>query len=205
MQLYFIRHGESEANLLNEISNRGLKHPLTERGRQQMEILAEKLQNLNLLAFYTSPILRARQSAQILSEKLNFPHEITEALREYDLGILEGRSDPATWEQYDWLWQQWLREGKPEVRIEDGESFNDIKARFVPFVENLVKQFVNGTGTVLLLGHGGTYRCMLPLLLDNIDNKFAIAHSLGHIEYVIAEPRGERLVCLQWNDIVLDF
>ena len=35
MKLYFVRHGESEANLLREFSNRGYKHGLTERGFQQ--------------------------------------------------------------------------------------------------------------------------------------------------------------------------
>ena len=43
MWIYFVRHGESEANLLNEISNRGLKHGLTERGRAQASALAETL------------------------------------------------------------------------------------------------------------------------------------------------------------------
>ena len=43
MLVYFVRHGESEANVLNVFSNRGTKHPLTSRGREQVEMLAGKL------------------------------------------------------------------------------------------------------------------------------------------------------------------
>ena len=44
MKLYFTRHGESKANLLHEISNRGFKHGLTERGFHQAEQLSLFLQ-----------------------------------------------------------------------------------------------------------------------------------------------------------------
>ena len=45
MKLYFARHAESEANIKHIISNRGLPHPLTERGRTQAEDLAKKLKH----------------------------------------------------------------------------------------------------------------------------------------------------------------
>src|SRR6476646_8171101 len=43
MKLYFVRHGESEANLLREISNRGTRHGLTAKGRAQATALAQSL------------------------------------------------------------------------------------------------------------------------------------------------------------------
>src|SRR3712207_7985054 len=61
-------------------SNRDVPHALTERGRAQVEALAEKLQGIQFGAFYCSPILRARQSANILaardrkSTRLNSSH-----------------------------------------------------------------------------------------------------------------------------------
>lgn len=42
VKLYFVRHSESEANSLREVSNRGLKHGLTDRGRQEAETLASR-------------------------------------------------------------------------------------------------------------------------------------------------------------------
>lgn len=81
MKLYFARHGESEANLLHEFSNRGLKHGLTEEGRQQAATLAGKLEGISVAKLFSSPLLRAIQTAQILADEPGVPYEITDALR----------------------------------------------------------------------------------------------------------------------------
>ena len=53
MKLYFVRHGESEANLLHELSNRGLRHGLTDLGREQAGLLAEESASL-LRSFFAA-------------------------------------------------------------------------------------------------------------------------------------------------------
>jgi hypothetical protein len=53
---------------------------------------------------------------------------------------------------------------------------------------------------VLLIAHGGLYRCMLPLVLRNISVAFALEHTLGNAAYALTESRGAGLVCLRWND-----
>ena len=59
MKLHFVRHGESEANLLMEFSNSGSKHPLTEQGLAQAQELARNLFGLAVEKVYSSPVLRA--------------------------------------------------------------------------------------------------------------------------------------------------
>src|SRR5512135_3574571 len=98
MKIIFVRHGESEANLLREFSNGLDKHPLTEKGRQQAAALAERLKGQPISGSYTSPVLRARQTAAILSAALGLPAETADALREYSVGIFEGRTDDASWD-----------------------------------------------------------------------------------------------------------
>jgi broad specificity phosphatase PhoE len=193
MNLYFVRHGESEANILHEISNRGEKHPLTDRGIQQAETLAESLRGLPLTRIFTSPLLRARQTAQILGDSLNIPVETTDALREYDCGLLEGRADPAAWALFWQVNNAWLA-GNLEMRLSGGESFNDMQARFVPFVEDVITT----TGDKLFVSHGGLYRLMLPLLLTNIDHEWAHEHPIGNTAYILAETGPDGLVCLEW-------
>ena len=83
MRLYFVRHGESTANLLWEFSNSGFKHPLTEKGIEQARAVARSLSGLQVEQIYSSPVMRAVQTAQILAESLQAPLEITEALREW--------------------------------------------------------------------------------------------------------------------------
>jgi len=195
MKLYFVRHGESKANLLNEFSNRGLKHGLTEKGKRQAHALAQSLQSVPVVAIFSSPLLRARQTAEILAHALGIAYQVTDALREFDCGILEGRSDAASWQRYWQLSEAWLSRQEWEQRIEQGESFVDIQQRFVPLVDQVVHAYGTSASAIVLIGHGGTYRCMLPLVLRNIDFRFSIEHGMSHTAAIVAELRPEGLVC----------
>jgi probable phosphoglycerate mutase len=195
--LYFVRHGESEANLRKEFSNRGRKHPLTARGREQARQLAETLRTQPISHIYTSPLLRATQTAEILAETLAVGVTVHDALREYDCGILEGRSDAAGWTLYTEVQQAWLEQGDWERRIEGGESFLDMKARFAPFVQELIGRQRQDEAFVLI-GHGGLFHCMLPLMLANIDFAFVRTRGMDNTAYVLAVEQGGQLICRQW-------
>jgi probable phosphoglycerate mutase len=199
MILHFVRHGK-RSQPAGEFSNGLGKHPLTEKGRRQALELAQRLKGLPIAACYSSPILRAVQTAEILSTELGLSYQIAEALREFDVGILEGRSDEASWQQYSQLGNAWLAQREWEQRIEGGESFLDIQHRFVPFIEDLVKQYGASQSHILLVGHGGTYRCMLPLVLNNVDFAFASRHDLPNTAVVSAESTPQGLMCLQWGE-----
>jgi broad specificity phosphatase PhoE len=203
MKLYFVRHGESEANLLWEFSNGLHKHGLTEKGRQQAARLAQSLRGAGITRIYTSPILRAVQTAEILADTLGPAYAITEALREYDVGALEGRSDQASWELFRQVNEAWLVRYEWDQRTAGGESFHDIRRRFVPFVEGLLQEEAATSGAIVLVGHGGTYRCMLPLVLQNVDFSFALEHGIANTAAIIAIPGPQGLVCTDWGDIHL--
>ena len=198
MRLYFTRHGESEANVLREISNRGLKHPLTEKGRQQAHALAAELLPAGITGIYTSPLLRAVQTAAILSQALGVGCEITDALREYDCGILEGTSGPETWAAFWALREAWYPGRQWERRIEGGESFLDMQARFVPFIDGLLAADDPPRKVLVLIGHGGLYGSMLPLVLVNVDFEFASHQPFPNTGTVLAETSPQGLVCSEW-------
>jgi probable phosphoglycerate mutase len=202
VKLYFVRHGYSEANRLNEFSNRGLKHGLTESGRQQAATLAQSLAGIRVIRLFTSPLLRAVQTAEILSASLGVPYEITDALREFDCGVLEGTPFEAGRQLFFNSLDEWRR-GNWDHRIDQGESFNDIKARFIPFIEQLVREYSDSPDSFVLVGHGGVYVCMLPLVLINVDMDFALAHGISNTGAVIAEQRPEGLVCTAWCDTAM--
>ena len=203
MYLYFVRHGESEANLLNEFSNRGLKHGLTAKGREQSLELAKGLGHLPIRKLFTSPLLRSVQTAQVLGYAFNQPYEVTDALREYDCGVLEGKSDPASWSLYAEVFDAWIIDHQWDRRIEGGESFYDFQARFLPFLDGLVQAYERFDVNVVLVGHGGLYRCMLPLVLENVDIEYAARHLLDNTEYVLAEAINGRIDCLEWGQQLL--
>lgn len=199
MKIYFTRHGESEANLLREHSNRGFRHPLTAKGREQATALARKLEGVAVTRLFASPVMRAVQTAEILSEAFGVSYEITDASREYDCGILEGRADEAAWQTHFAVFDAWVQRGEWEQRIEGGESFIEIRDRFVPFIERLIAEYGASSENVVLVGHGGLYRCMLPLVLVNADFEFVLKQSMGYTACVVAEVRPEGLTWIKWE------
>jgi broad specificity phosphatase PhoE len=200
MKLFFVRHGESEANVLRVFSNRGWQHGLTETGRAQAYTLAERLAGEEIDNLYTSPLRRAVETAGILSQRLGIDYVITAALREYDCGVIEGRGDEAAARVYSEVLDDWTLRHQFNSRIEGGESFNDMRARFVPFVQNLISAPAGVSRNLALVGHGGIFRCMLPLVLENVDHAFAMASRLGNASAIVAQVEAGRLVCLDWTD-----
>jgi probable phosphoglycerate mutase len=196
MKLYFIRHGESEANTQHVISNYGSPFGLTELGKQQVQVLAEHLKDLPITTMYASPVLRAMDTADILYQALDLPYRVTEALREYHCGVLEGKSDEESWRLHRQYYEDWTLRHNFLSKPEGGESFVDIQNRFIPFVESLKR---DEDEHILLVGHGGLFHLMLPLVLTNIDDDFVNAHSIGHTEFVVAEVNDDRFVCRQWG------
>lgn len=56
----------------------------------------------------------------------------------------------------------------------------------------------------MLVGHGGLFQLMLPLLLINVDVACAKSQGLGHTETILAEQGQNGLVCLQWGPVRFD-
>lgn len=204
MKIFFARHGESQANLLHEISNRGLRHPLTQKGREQALLLAQKLRDHSISYIYTSPVLRAIETTVLIANYLGVEYEVTEALREYDLGELEGKADERTWEIWQKLFDDWMKYRHWQRRASGGENFYDVKNRFVPFINGLIQQYGGTETNLLCIAHGGLYWVMLPQVLTNIDTEFILDHqTFEYASAIVTELRSEGLVCLQWNGIMV--
>jgi probable phosphoglycerate mutase len=203
MQLYFARHGESECNLTRELSNTGVKHPLTAKGVQQAHALAARLaanqrDRSRVRKIYASPLLRAQQTARVLAEALGAPMETTGGLAEYSTGVLEGRSDPAAWGIYASVEAAWLEKQDWAARIEGGESVLDMSARFLPLIAEITRTHADDEGAVVLIGHGGLYRWMLPLVLPNLSHRFTASRGIPNTAYVLAEWMPDGWHCTEW-------
>ena len=204
MKLYFARHGESEANVQQVFWNQPEKYGLTEKGREQARALAGNLANVAFAALYCSPVLRAVQTAGIVGRRLGLTPEVTEGLREWDVGILEGqRYSKETEALHRQVTVQWMKHDNHDARIEGGESYNDIAARFMPLIDRLEETYCSTDANVLLISHGGTLTCMLPLLLSNVDKAFSLTRGTGYATPIVAELCDGAWVCLRWGEDVL--
>lgn len=204
MRLYFVRHGESEANTLRVISNRESQYGLTALGRQQAAMLADQLKAVPFTAIYSSPILRARETAEILAQSLHLPYQITEALREYDCGTLEEKSDEASWKLHSEIAKDWTQNQNHLRKPDGGENFLEIKKRFLPFIESFSQNGAPQEKHLLFVSHGGLLQLMLPEALTNIDHGFVASHGIRHTQCIIAEQRRADFACVQWGDVKFD-
>ncbi len=200
MKLYFVRHGESEANIQHVISNRDSPFSLSPLGKRQANALAQNLKDIRIAAIYSSPVLRARETAEILSQEFHLPYQSTEALREYDCGILEEKSDEASWKLHSEIAEDWTVNHNYLRKPEGGENFLDIKKRFIPFIESFTHNHLNSQNHILFVSHGGLLQLMLPEILTNIDHDFVRSHGIGHTQCISVELVHDELVCKQWGD-----
>ena len=99
--LYFIRHGQTDWNLQKKIQ--GITDiPLNETGIREAQSAAVEIAKKKWNRMISSPLSRARQTAEILNKDIGFPIETDERLCEFDLGDLEGQPlshlTPSVWQ-----------------------------------------------------------------------------------------------------------
>ena len=160
MRIFLARHGQSVWNAEKRISGQG-DPPLSELGLAQAKALARVLKNETLSAIYSSPLGRTIMTAQPTAEAQGLPLQTENALKEINLGSLQGRFRDERDPEAAQLWQAW--QADKEQSPHGGESFLDLEARVMPCLETIL-QATEG-GTVLIVGHRSTNRVLLGGLL----------------------------------------
>jgi probable phosphoglycerate mutase len=201
MKICFARHGESTANTLHVFSNHRANHPLTEKGRAQATALANQFSSKNIAGFYSSPIPRAVETAQIISDLLIIPFIIHDNLREFDAGILEGRSDENAWEEFSELWKAWFTLELADRKVEGGESLTEIRIRLGEFLDEVIHTHSQNDATILCVTHGGLLYAGLPGLVENISYAFVRDNPLANTACVVISWDGAAWRCEQWAEI----
>ena len=87
--IYVVRHGETEWNAINKVLGR-TDIPLNDRGIEQAEEMARSLKDVKIDVFLCSPLSRARQTADAISDVTGIPYKTDGRLIEHDFGIFEG-------------------------------------------------------------------------------------------------------------------
>jgi broad specificity phosphatase PhoE len=162
--VHWARHGENVANLSRTFSYRVFDGDLTDRGIAQAEHLAETLSaarpGYGLLV--CSPLRRARQTAQIVSARLNLPVAAElDDLREINVGDLDGRNDDLAWQVYQAILAAW-RSGQLEQRFPAGESGNELATRIGRALRAVADEA--GAEHAVVVAHGASIRAAVPAL-----------------------------------------
>jgi len=181
--VYWVRHGENLANVTGQFSNRRVDLPLTDKGVSQARQVASFLgtQAMGAGPVFSSPLLRAVQTAEIIAAHLGRPIEVLEDLREVDLGDLEGRADADAIAFYWEVLQSW-RDGDRSRAFPGGENHLSMSGRIQAALAR-VTQAGAGRPSVVA-AHAGLLRAGFShLLLQPFPMKIAIANcSVSRLE-----------------------
>ena len=133
MILYFVRHGETEWNVKKKIQG-ATDIPLNENGRRQARDLAEQLVRqrdrgtLHVVRAYTSPKLRAAETAQVAAEALGIPCIPLDGLKEMSMGIWEGLTWETVQRDFSEDYHRWNADRR-YAKTPQGESYNELLIR----------------------------------------------------------------------------
>ena len=130
--------------------------PLSERGRAQARDLAERVEGERLAALYTSDMRRARETAEVVAERLGLEPRVDERLAEVDMGGWQGRLRSEVMREHPDVWAAWRR-ADPDVRFPGGESLRDLNARVLAALADVAA----GPLPALVVCHGGPIRVAL--------------------------------------------
>ena len=141
--LYVVRHGETDWNALNKVLGR-TDIPLNSRGADQASGLARSLKGMDIDEIWASPLIRTRQTAEIISDEAGAGYRTDDRLIEQEFGRFEGvdRSDAG----YQKAKRRYCA-GYPGT-----ESYFDMAARVFPLIREAAGK------NVLLVTHGGICR-----------------------------------------------
>lgn len=146
---FLVRHGEAENNVRSILNSAPIKkeYPLTERGREQVAEAAKHLATLEADALYSSPILRAKETAEIIAQATGLSIQFDDRLWEVGMGRFNEHYQKELLEKYP----------DPQMRLNpdqaDGmESFLHVRSRLEEFLDELKEKHKGQK--VILVSHG---------------------------------------------------
>jgi broad specificity phosphatase PhoE len=154
MKIYAIRHGQTELNKQKKI-NAQINEPLNSEGKEQAKVAAVNLPT-TITHIYSSSLLRAQQTAEILNTHLQVPLSHNDELREVHLGSLAGKS----WEEIDPTMELKKKHitAQFDYREYGGENFAEVQKRLQNFFQSIEKQ--HRDHEALIVTHGGIIRLL---------------------------------------------
>lgn len=196
-KIILLRHCETDDS--NEKRFYGIKDvPLNDSGRKHAEMLSVQLKNIKFSGFYSSDLIRAYETARIISEKhsLGQHHENCpepflkinrkinriKELNEINFGEFEGLTFDEIKTKYPEKAAEYLREPL-NFRFPGGETLQEFNERVLRGLDSILKD--NPSGTVLVVAHSGTNRIILGKALNlPLKEHFRLTQDLGCINVI---------------------
>ncbi len=152
---YIFRHGETDLNRQKRWQGSGMDYDLNEAGVRQAEDLWVKLQDKKLEAVFSSPLVRAKHTADVVAGKLEIPVLVRDNLKECFYGDAEGVLVSELAVKYPEILNNWYRpeEKYLNIRFPGGEGKKEARDRVLHELEKLTAEPYRVMGVAI---HGGT-------------------------------------------------
>ena len=165
MALYLVRHGQTDWNLARRFQSRS-DVPLNETGREQARRVGARLTGIRFALVKTSPLVRALETAEIISAGSGLEPETDESLLEIDLGDFEGQHETTLKEQMGDAFDHW-RALRFTTAAPHGETVYAAMVRIRPTLSAMRSH--DPGRDILLVGHQGINMALMAAMSGRED------------------------------------
>jgi len=191
-----IRHGESTWNREHRIQGQ-LDPPLSELGRKQAELVANRLASKRPQAVYSSDLKRALETAAPIAEAIGVPVQTLPALREIFLGEWEGLHTAELAVRYPEAWSGWTVEPNWDL-VPGGEPAGAFEERVGAAVDAMLERHAHGE--VIVVTHGGVIQLALHRIIGRA-SRGLFPFRISNASLSLIEKRDGRMIIAGVNDV----
>ena len=156
-EIILIRHGETEWNSQQRMQGHS-NSDLSSVGQAQIKALGQWMKNVPFDIIYSSDSLRAKQTAEAITQFSGHELKIDLRLREKNLGVFEGLTSEEARERHPEVFRLFKTAGSKYV-IHEGESTQQLQDRALEIVDEI--RIKHPEERVLLVTHGGFIRVVM--------------------------------------------
>ena len=161
--IIFLRHGQAKNNIERILTGRTPGIPLTEKGIDQAEKAAKFLEDMDISAIYSSPIERARHTAEIVGKHNSLDVIIDDRLIELDMGKFTGVPYDEIFTTHGNVFMKFYN-GELEIAHNGVETFSEVKKRILGIVDHVIENHPDQN--VVLVTHMDPIKAMLSTVVD---------------------------------------
>ncbi len=161
--IIFLRHGQAKNNIERILTGRTPGIPLTEKGIDQAEKAAKFLEHMNISAIYSSPIERAKHTAEIVGKHNSIDVTIDDRLIELDMGKFTGVPYDDIFTSHGNVFMKFYN-GELEIAHNGVETFSEVKKRVLGIVDHVIENHPDQN--VVLVTHMDPIKAMLSTVVD---------------------------------------
>ena len=161
--IIFLRHGQAKNNTERILAGRTPGVPLTEEGVDQSEKAAKFLEEMNISTIYSSPIERAKNTAEIVGKHNSIDVRIDDRLIELDMGKFTGKPYDEIFSSHGNVFMKFYR-GELEIAHNGVETFEEVKKRILDMVDHVIDNHPDEN--VVLVTHMDPIKAMLSTVVS---------------------------------------